>query len=55
MMRKRRLAKPKETIARIYRKPAMTLYEQYAEVQRLREAIRRLDASGTKVRQPDRS
>jgi hypothetical protein len=54
-MKKRRLAKPKEIIFRISRKRAARLYEQYAELQRLREEIRRLGASGTKPRRLDQS
>jgi hypothetical protein len=54
-MKKRRLAKPKEIIGRISRKPAVRLYEQYVELQRLRDEIRRLAASETKPGQPDRS
>jgi hypothetical protein len=54
-MKKRRLAKPKEKIVKISRKPAVRLYEQYAELLRLRDKIRRLAASETKARQSDRS
>jgi hypothetical protein len=54
-MKKRRLAKPKEKIVRISRKPAGDLCEQHAEVLRLRNEIRRLAASGTKAGQSDRS
>jgi hypothetical protein len=51
-MKKRRLAKPKEKIVRISRKRADTLYEQYAELLRLRDEIRRLAASRTKAGRP---
>jgi hypothetical protein len=54
-MKRRRLAKPKEKIVRISRKAAVRLYEQYAEVQRLRDENKRLAASETKTEQPDRS
>jgi hypothetical protein len=54
-MEKPRLAKPKEKIVRISRKPAGTLGEQYAELLRLRDEIRRLAASETKAEQSDRS
>jgi hypothetical protein len=54
-MKKRRLAKPKEKIVKISRKPAVRLYEQYAELLRLRNEIRRLAVSETKTGQPDRS
>jgi hypothetical protein len=54
-MKRRRLAKPKEKITRVSRKPAVRLYEQYAELQRLREEVRRLVASETKAEQSDRS
>jgi hypothetical protein len=42
-MKKRRLAKPKKVIDRPTRKP--TLDEQYAELLRLREKVRRLAGS----------
>jgi hypothetical protein len=54
-MKKRRLATPKEKIARISRKSAGDLWRQYAEVLRLRNEIRRLTASGTKIGQSDRT
>jgi hypothetical protein len=54
-MKKHQLAKPKEIIGRISRKPAVRLYKQYAELQRLRDEIRRLAASETKHGQSDRS
>jgi hypothetical protein len=54
-MKKRQLAKPKEKIRMISRKPAGNLCEQYAEVLRLRNEIRQLAASKTRARQLDRS
>jgi hypothetical protein len=54
-MKKHRLAKPKEIIGRTSRKPAVRLYEQYAELRRLRGEIRRLAASETKVERLNRS
>jgi hypothetical protein len=48
-MKKRRLAKPNEIIASNYRKPAIRLCEQYSEVLRLRNEIRRLTAPETKT------
>jgi hypothetical protein len=54
-MKERRLAKPKEKATRVSRKTVIRLYEQYAELQRLREEVRRLVASETKAEQSDRS
>jgi hypothetical protein len=53
-MKKRRLAKPQEKIVRISRKPAGDLCEQYAEVVRLRNEIKRLIASETKAGRSER-
>jgi hypothetical protein len=52
-MKKRRLAKPKEIISVNSRKSAVRLYEQYVEVLRLRDEIKRLAAYQTIARQPD--
>jgi hypothetical protein len=54
-MKKHRLAKPNEKIKRISRRPAANLCEQYAELLRLRDEIRRLVASTTEASQPDPS
>ena len=51
MMKKRQLAKPKEKIRMISIKHAGKLYEQYAELLRLRNEITRLSASKTKATQ----
>jgi hypothetical protein len=53
-MRRRRLAKPKDIIARRYTKPAVRLYKQYSEVLRLRDEVRRLTAPETRDRQSDK-
>jgi hypothetical protein len=54
-MKTRRLATPKEKIARISRKTAGDLRKQYTEVLRLRDEIRRLTAPGAKTGQSDRT
>jgi hypothetical protein len=54
-MKKPRFEKPKEKLIAISRKRADRLYDQYAELQRLRDEVRRLAASETKPEQPDRS
>jgi hypothetical protein len=49
-MKKRRLyrAKPKEVIVRVSRRPADTLYDQYADLLRLRDEVKRVADSGLK-------
>jgi hypothetical protein len=52
-MKKRQLhpARPKEIIVRVSKKPAETIYQQYADILRLRDEITRFADSGTKSRQ----
>jgi hypothetical protein len=49
-MKKRRLsqAKPKEVIVRVSTRPAGTLYDQYADLLRLRDEVKRIADSGQK-------
>jgi hypothetical protein len=54
-MKKPRLARPKEKINRNSKRPAGNLCEQYAELLRLRDEIRRLAVSETKAGQSDRT
>jgi len=55
MMKKPRIAKRKEKITEISRKPAGNVCEQYSELLRLRDEIERLAASEAKAGQSDRS
>jgi hypothetical protein len=52
-MKKRQLhpTRPKEIIVRVSKRPAETIYQQYADILRLRDEVIRFADSGTKSRQ----